>query len=253
MSLPAGQPLNGMSRTRPVKAAGVSRVAMHAPHIAGVALVLIGAMALAGCTGNFSVKQTEPFRVQIDGAPQQVVVASSDTEPKRVEVATNGAPQVNVNVQVQQVSATPCKVHVKVQDKDTGEVLEERDIDLTVNVNNGGGSATQTTTSSGNTSANGTTTVTETQTQTMTQTQTQASSGQVVVQNFVINVKGGHNVVVLTQALQGSANVNVQATTGNGQNSIGGSSSTDTATVSASASASMTNWTSDTNSTSGYP
>jgi hypothetical protein len=209
---------------------------MHAKHIAGMATALVAALAIAGCTGNFSVKQTEPFRVQIDGAPQTAVVAANDSQPERVEVETAGHDNVEVKVQAQQVSSGPCKLHVKVQDKETGEVLEERDIDITVNVNSG---------STGNGTSNTTVTQTQTETQTVTQTTTASGQGQVVVQNFYITVKGHHNVVVLTQALQGSAQVNVQAVSAQGNGSVGG-----VTTDSGSASASMTNSTAPASSTS---
>ena len=45
---------------------------MNATTIAVVSA--FGLMALAGCTGSFDIDQTEPFRVQLDGAPQTVVV-----------------------------------------------------------------------------------------------------------------------------------------------------------------------------------
>jgi len=213
---------------------------MHAKHIAGMAAALVAVLAIAGCTGNFSVKQTEPFRVQIDGAPQTVVVAANDSQPERVEVVTNGAENVQVKVQAQQVSSGPCKLHVKLQDKDTGEVLEERDIDITVTFASGSSSSTMTTTGNGT----GNSTVTQTQTQTVTQTTTaQSGQGQVVVQNFFVTVKGHHNVVVLTQALQGSAQVNVQATSAQGNGSVGG-------VTTDSGSASMTNSTAPASSTS---
>ena len=37
------------------------------------------------------------------------------------------------------------------------------------------------------------------------------SGGDTTVQNIFVNVKGNKNIIVVTQALQGEANVNVQA------------------------------------------
>lgn len=175
----------------------------------GVATAVV--LMLAGCTGNFEVQQTEPFKVQIDGEPQTVTVREGDSTAKEVvvnpcgededEVRTCDVEQVDVKVEIQSVSAGPCMVRVTIKDKETGEVLEERDIDV-----GGNGSASQTTTDGGGT----TTTVTTTETQTVD------GSSQVVVQNFFIDVKGKDNIVVLTQAIQGEANVDISAADASG-------------------------------------
>lgn len=222
---------------------------MHRSMIAG--MLAVAALALAGCTGtgNFDVQQTEPFRVQLEGSPQTVQVREGDSEAKQVVVATCVDPcaqqsstetkQVNVKVDVKSVSASACVVKVVIKDKTTGEVLDERE------VNTGGSSST----TSASPSGNGTTTVTQTDTQTQTVTETQTGSGTTVVQNFVVNVKGNHNIVVLTQAIEGSADVAISASHASGQGTadsdVGGDSSptasgTQTATASSTSSTSST-------------
>lgn len=218
-------------------------------------LLTICALVMAGCTGtgNFDVQQTEPFRVQLEGAPQTVVVSDGDSEAKEVVIDTCSDPcaddgddctdpcdggdcadpcasggSVSVKVLVQPKTVSACLVKIVIKDKVTGEVLEEREVSA-------GSGSSSSGSSTGN--ASGNTTVTQTQTQTVTE----SSSGSTVVQNFFVNVKGNHNIVVLTQAIEGSANVQVSAAhaTGNGEAGAGnGSGTTVTASGSASASAS---------------
>ena len=186
------------------------------------ALAAVGMMLLAGCTGNFDVQQTEPFRVRLEGDPQTVTVNDDDGGAKEVLIATCDDPcadgdedqDVNVKVQVKQVSG-PCTVLVTIKNKATGQVIEQREVSV-------GGSTsqtqTQTSTASGN-QTNGTTT-----TVTQTQTETQGGDTTVVVQNFFVSVKGKDNIVVLTQAIDGQANVDISAAkaTGNANASVDG-------------------------------
>lgn len=221
---------------------------MHRSMIAGV--FAVAALALAGCsgTGNFDVQQTEPFRVQLEGEPQTVVVSEDDSEAKQVVVATCADPcksqstepkQVNVKVLVTPAHADACVVKVVIKDQDTGEILDEREVDT------GGSGSTGTVTQT----QTGTQTVTQTGTQTVTQTQS-ASSGQSVTQNFFVTVKGNHNIVVLTQAIQGTANVDVSASHASGQGVADSGDDGSTSTVSASATG--TNATGTTSTTSTY-
>lgn len=200
-------------------------------------LFAVAALAMAGCsgTGNFDIQQTEPFRVQLEGEPQTVVVSEDDSEAKEVVIDTcndpcgdDGPEQVTVKVQVTPQHAAACVIKVIIKDKSTGEVLEEREVSA------GSGSsvsasATATGNASGNTSA--------------TMTTSAASSGDtnVVIQNIVVNVKGKDNIVVLTQAIQGSADVDISAASATGNAdadaSIGdddGTSATGTTTTSSS-------------------
>ena len=193
------------------------------------ALALVG---LAGCTGSFDVNQTEPIRVQLEGAPQTVVVRDSDDEPQKVVVQTCkektacDVEEIEVQLSIKQVSSEPCRIHITVQDED-GNTIDERDIDVGGDTGNGSTTTTTTTTSGNGTGTNGTTTATGN-----SSTGGSTSAGQIVVQTFNINVKGKDNVVVLTQALQGSAQVEVNANDAkaSGHSTIG--SSTETTTVS---------------------
>ena len=216
---------------------------MNATMNVGVASVL-ALMALAGCTGSFDIDQTEPFRVQLDGAPQTVVVREG-AEPREVNVQTCpeetdpcDVEDVDVQVKVEKTSTEACSIRVIIKTT-SGEILDERTIDV-------GGSATTTSTAgngTGNQTGNGTTTVTETETETTT-----ASSSNVVIQNLVVNVKGNKNIIVVTQAIQGEANVNVQAIKASGNADVDADQD---AGSSGTASATMTATTSPTNSTSG--
>lgn len=170
------------------------------------------ALVLAGCsgTGNFDVQQTEPFRVQLEGEPQTVVVDEDDDEAKQVVIDTCNDPcegdrqPEEVTVKVQVTSKTveeACVVKVIIKDRDTGEVLEEREVSTGGSGSGGSGS---------------TSTVTQTQTATVTETHTGSSSGGITVENIVVNVKGKDNIVVLTQAIQGSADVDISAASARG-------------------------------------
>jgi hypothetical protein len=213
-------------------------------------LLTMLALVMAGCTGtgNFDVQQTEPFRVSLEGEPQTVVVSDDDSEAKEVVIDTCDDPcdaadapeQVNVKVEVKPTSAEACRIMVIVKDRDSGEVLDQVEID------GDGTTATTTTTSSGNATGNATTTTTA-------GGDTDASGDtNVIVQNIVVNVKGKDNIVVLTQAIEGSADVDISAASATGNAdadaSIDGdawtsSSDTMTATSSTTTTASSTNTT----------
>lgn len=177
--------------------------------IAAASAILL--MALAGCTGGFQVDQTEPFRIQLEGAPETVTVRDSDAEPQKVVVETCAGDEagdcdveeIEVQFEVTQVSSGPCKLLVTIQDDD-GNTIATKVIEVNVSIDNDDDD-----TSGNGTSGNGTTTVTETRTETV-------GSGQTVTQNIVVNVKGSKNIVVLTQAQQGSADVTVNAVKASG-------------------------------------
>jgi hypothetical protein len=177
------------------------------------------ALALAGCTGSFQVEQTEPFRVQLEGEPQTVTVRDTDTEAQRVTIETCGetetesacADEVEVQFKVQQVASGACKILVTIQDE-AGNTLETRVIDV---AQGSGltGSASTTTTSSGNATGNATGNSTTTASGS---TGGSVVNNQVVLQNIVVNVKGSKNIVVVTQAQEGSADVDIKAVKASG-------------------------------------
>ena len=193
------------------------------------------AVALAGCTGGFTVNQTEPIRVQIEGQPQTVVVRDSDPEPQKVtlKACDSGCEDVEVKVQVKKLTDGPCRLHVIIQDED-GNTLEERDVDVDQEAGSTSASATPSPTGNGTTTGNGT----------MTATSTGGSTGTTIVQNIVVNIKGKQNVVVLTEAIQGSAEVQVNTANASGHASVTQGNTGDTT--------SSGNATSDTGSTTGY-
>ncbi|HUR24901.1 MAG TPA: hypothetical protein VM327_02675 [Candidatus Thermoplasmatota archaeon] len=177
----------------------------------GVASVL-ALMALAGCTGSFDIDQTEPFRVQLDGAPQTVVVREG-AEPREVNVQTCpdttdpcDVEDVEVKFDVTRTSTEACSIKVIIKTV-SGEVLGERIIQVG-QASGSDGSA------SGNATGNGTGNATA------TGSVPDGGSGDTAVQNIVVNVKGNKNIIVVTQALQGDANVNVQAIKASGHSNV---------------------------------
>lgn len=196
---------------------------MNATPIIGVASTFL-VLALAGCTGGFQVDQTEPFRIQLEGAPETVTVRESDTEAKRVVVETCDddldadscdVDQVDVQLEVKQVSTGPCKILVTIQDED-GRTIVSRIIDVSAGSDDDDldddwdDDGTGTPTSSSATGTNGTTSATVSATSSPS-TPSGGQSGQTVIQNIVVNVQGHKNIVVLTQAQQGTADINIQA------------------------------------------
>lgn len=158
------------------------------------------ALAMAGCTGNFDIKQTEPIRVQIDGESQDGRVESgSSNERKEFTIErTQEVEAVKVVVKVIQVeddddggpspsatstnatgnttappqnetAAEPAIIVIIIEDRDTKEKLEERRVEA---------------------DAQGTSV------------------------ELVVNVKGHDNVVIVTQAVEGIADVSVAAKSG---------------------------------------
>lgn len=196
---------------------------MNATTMAVVSVLAL--MGLAGCTGSFDIDQTEPFRVQLDGAPQTVVVREG-AEPREVNVQTCDADpcdveEVDVQVKVTKTSTEACSIKVIVKTV-SGEVLGERIID----VGSADGSVTPAPT--GNETGNGTGNATS--------TAPPASSSDVIIQNLIVNVKGNKNVIVVTQAIQGEANVDIQAIKASGNADVDAdqdSTSTGSATMTA--------------------
>ena len=169
---------------------------MHTKIVAGVALVTLTAL-LAGCTGQFNVKQTDPIRIQLEGAPQTVTVANTDSEPKKVVVENpQKVEQIRVEVTVTRTSTTSCSILVTVQDADSGATITTATVQCT--------SPAPTTTT---TTAPPSTTTSPPPTTTTT---TAPPSGNTVIQNIYVNAHG-KNIIVITQAQQGSANVNIAA------------------------------------------
>jgi hypothetical protein len=209
---------------------------MNATTMAVVSALAV--MGLAGCTGSFDIDQTEPFRVQLDGAPQTVVVREG-AEPREVTVETCPDDQdpcdvedVEVQVRVEKTSAKPCSILIVIKDE-SGAVIDQHTIDV------GGSNAGMTTTGNATNEPGNTTT---------TVTTTEQTSGDVVIQNLVVNVRGSKNIVVLTQAEQGDAKVNIQVIKAGGNAVVdadqdSGATRTDTMTTTAEPTNTTTNTT----------
>src|SRR5688500_16125500 len=166
---------------RPFHHAGLSPC-MNATTMAVASVLAL--MGLAGCTGSFDIDQTEPFRVQLDGAPQTVVVREG-AEPQEVNVQTCpdtadpcDVDEVEVKVDVRKTSTEACSIKVIIKTV-SGEILGERIIDVGDDDDDGsaGGSAT------GNATGNGTGNATA------TGSVTGDSGGDTTVQNIFVNVK----------------------------------------------------------------
>lgn len=176
---------------------------MRAPF---VCLALL-ALALAGCSGQVDMQQTEPLRIQLEER-EEVAVSQADPEPQKLILETCpgsgtadacGVETVEVEVVVQQPEG-PTRILIRIE-TESGEPLVEREIVAGGNTTNQTGNTTSETTS---TTAPPSTSDTNTTSQTTTSPDT-------VIQNIVVDVKGKDNLVVLTQALEGEAQVVVSA------------------------------------------
>jgi hypothetical protein len=173
---------------------------MKASFILGTLAIL--ALSFSGCTGKFDIKQTEPFRIEVNGDGFDSRVASSNSgssEPERVECIIEKEENVEVvtvivkvkKVEVVTESPSPTTatnttdddaerviVLIIVKDEDTDEKLAEQQVE---------------------------------------------ADDQDANVNLNVNVKGHNNLVVVTQAVQGVADVNVSA---EGSTSTDGGSTT---------------------------
>lgn len=173
-------------------------------------VAVLALTALAGCSGQVDVQQTEPLRIQLEES-KQVAVSEADPEPKKVLVETCPEDQctiqqVEVEVTVTQVAVDgPSRVLVIVETEE-GERLAEREVVV-------GGNATSNTTSSSATNTTSGTSTTSSSSSTSTSGTTGPVEGDdtVVIQNFFIDVHGKDNLIVLTQAIEGEADVQVAA------------------------------------------
>jgi hypothetical protein len=171
---------------------------MNASILVGLSALL---MALAGCTGEFEVDQTEPIQVQIDDGDGETVTVRENEDAKAVSFDTQDVERVEVVVEVTPVSDGPCTIVVIVEDADGNEIANER-IDVP-----GSGDTDDNMTDDGN--------------ETDDTDDGMEGDGDVVVQNIDVDVRGSKNIVVLTQAESGEADVNVMANSSSGNTSTG--------------------------------
>lgn len=158
-------------------------------------LSMVGlAAALAGCTGQFDIEQTEPFRVQIeDGEARTVQVSADDDEPERIIVENdNEVERIDVRVVGTPQTEGRTVILVTIVNEDTDEVFAEQEIVLRDD------------TTGDNETDNGTDDGDGTITQ--------------VIQN--IDIRGSNNFVVLTQGVEGDAEVDITTTEARGNSQV---------------------------------
>jgi hypothetical protein len=102
------------------------------PRMLGLAGIVLVAAALAGCTGNFDVKQTEPLRIALEGAPAQVDLNDRDAREREIVLitptaTTTGPLVVKFDVTATQKSNTTPTIIIIVKDRDSGQTLARKD------------------------------------------------------------------------------------------------------------------------------
>jgi hypothetical protein len=174
---------------------------MHGKTFLGCALVL--AVALAGCTGNFNVRQTEPLRIALEGgggggggtsstSTLTVHVDEQASRSQTIEVTkANTTETMVVNVVVHAAAANGTSAQGNATGNGTGAnaTVSTQQVVVNIVVQTRGG-------------------------ETLGQQQVQAAPGASGTANLNVNVKGKDNVVIVTQAVQGAADVDVAAHAG---------------------------------------
>lgn len=157
--------------------------------LSGLALI---ALALAGCTGRFDVEQTAPFRIE-------VVEVDGDSKEARVEAGSGGTQGAKSEFRIantQNVTQVTVVVEVKPVDgmmplpegNETGnETNATADVTIVLII------------------------VEDRDTGERLAERTVETTEEAQTAELNINVKGKDNVVVVTQAQQGSADVNISA------------------------------------------
>lgn len=156
-----------------------------------VSALAVFALLLAGCTGQFDVKQTEPIRVEVNGAPQETRVAAEGEGGAGEDADETGEFKIESPDEVQMITVTVEVTHVEVTETETVTaspsptnesepaiiivIVEDRDTN-----------------------------------EKLAEQQVEAGDQGAMVQ-LDIDVKGRNNVVVVTQAVQGVADVSVAA------------------------------------------
>lgn len=164
--------------------------------IALVGALLVATAFMAGCVGEVELKQTEPIRIQIDGGSQQGRVTSADDcddpcstpDTQEFEIETKEVEKVTVVVMVTRISSgSSSTTTTTAADNETREESGDP-CEVLVQVKDR---------SSGTTIQEKTVSVTD-------------DSAEA---NLDIDVKGKNNIVIVTQAVKGVADVDVSAQT----------------------------------------
>lgn len=165
------------------------------------------ALALAGCTGDFNVRQTEPIKVQIDGEAEETRLAAGGDDgaaresefrienPDDVEVVT-------VVVQVVKVEAEDADEPGDVDQVDDDETNETEDDDANESDDGAEPTVILVLIEDGDTGER------------LQEQRVEASDDDSAQAELNVNVKGKDNIVVVTQAVQGAAHVTVSAKEG---------------------------------------
>jgi len=202
---------------------------MQAKVLMGATLLL--AAALAGCTAQLDAEQTEPFRVRVEHVDGDGSGGTGATGASRVTVNVDGSSDdrreqrviVDKDENVQNVRVV---VTVTAEGGTGGTVMPPPMPPPTTDGNTTGGNETDgnATSDDGNTTGddgNGTATTTSVL---VVRIIVQAEDGEVLQQQDVtttggtgnadltVNVAGKNNVVIITQAVQGAAQVDVDVT-----------------------------------------
>jgi hypothetical protein len=184
---------------------------MHS-HILGVAIAAF--VMLAGCTGQFDVVQTEPIQVEVDGEAESVRVSESDAEPARAGIDTQGLETIEIEIEVAGVSSGPVTVIVEIQGPDNETLATETMTvgNATFPPDNGTDDGTTPADTTNTTGADENDSANETLPQDNATSEPAPTEGdQTTIQTIVIDVRGKDNVVVVTQAVSGEAQVTLAA------------------------------------------
>lgn len=217
---------------------------MHSRHVLGVALATF--VMLAGCSGQFDVVQTEPLQIEVDGDGDNARVSESDAEPHRTSVETRDLESVEIEVEVASASSGPVTVLVEVQGPEN-ETLATKEITVqapdqadtatvqTTAANTTTAYTTNTTTANSTTSATTTASANETGNATSAPPADNGTSGSgmdssTTIETLVIDVHGKDNIVVVTQAMSGDADVTIAAHDASGGSSVDGNATGENAT-----------------------
>lgn len=192
---------------------GAKNFLMRANLIVGALTAL--ALAMAGCAGDFRVRQTEPIRVQIDGEPQETRVAADgangEVEKTEFQIET---PE---DVDVVKVMVEVTNVEVEDEDDDDNETTPAN-----------------TTTETGNETAEAAIILVIVEDQDtgekLAEQQVEATEQPAQI-SFDIDIKGRNNVVVVTQAIEGAADVSVSAESADSTKDGGETATTATTTA----------------------
>ena len=171
------------------------------------ALVLL-ATAFAGCVGEFEIQQTEPLRIQVDGDSQDARLAANDSGGQGGAQATEKREfRIDTEDDVEQVVVVVEVKNVEIEGDD-------RDDDMGDDDDNATSSPTDDNETMNDTSRKAAVVLVIIEDrdtgEKLAEQEVEASESSNKVE-LDVDVKGKNNVVIVTQAVQGVADVNVAA------------------------------------------